>query len=224
MLHNTTKLALLALLGAAVAEDVVVTVIMPLFYQPGYIGASVIDVSEDATTFALGCQSQVPKTECAITEAVTLVAGPSTMAMTAVLAYESTEIPITMTAECEIDVAANEATCTQYQTLATESSVETTVIPDIASFSSPLTITAGTEKLTDVPGAEASATASGSAAETSSTPTGSASESAATEDSASTAGGEATTTTDDGNAALPRMTQNAVLAGVAAVVGGAMML
>ncbi|KAM0277148.1 hypothetical protein ACHAQH_006043 [Verticillium albo-atrum] len=232
MLHNPSKLALMALFGAASAEETIVSLIMPVF-SPNFVAASVVDVGDDATTFALACHSQVPQTECGISDPVQLVAGPSTMAFTATL-YEdddeedATALPMTVTAQCVIDTGANDATCTQYQVQSTISYSESTVLSDISQFLAPLTVTAGAEKLTGQPADTTSPatlpTETGTSNGASATPNESSSESSAAAESASTATGEAATTTDDGNAAFPRMTQNAVLAGVAAVVGGAMML
>ncbi|CRJ91755.1 hypothetical protein HYQ45_013415 [Verticillium longisporum] len=236
MFHNPSKLALLAVFGVAAAEEAVVSLFIPLF-APNFVVASVVDVGADETTFALACHSQVPQTECGISNPVQLVAGPSTMALTATLEYTSAP-PMTITADCAINVAANEATCTQYQAESTMTYSESTIVSEIDAYYLPLTITAGAEKLSDVPTATTTPAILPAATETSTgtsaTPADSSSESpsessdessaVADESSTTTAAGEAATTTEAGNAALPRMTQNVVLAGVAAVVGGAMVL
>ncbi|EGY13914.1 hypothetical protein HYQ45_014414 [Verticillium longisporum] len=232
MFHNASKLALLAVFGVAAAEEAVISLFIPLF-APNYVVASVVDVGADETTFALACHSQVPQTECGISNPVQLVAGPSTMALTATLDYTSAP-SMTITADCAINVDANEATCTQYQAEGSMTYSESTVVSEIDAYYLPLTITAGAEKLTDVPAATTTPatlpTATETSTGTSATPADSSSESSdessvvAGESSTTTAAGEAVTTTEAGNTALPRMTQNAVLAGIAAVVGGAMVL
>ncbi|EEY14875.1 predicted protein [Verticillium alfalfae VaMs.102] len=88
MFHNSSKFALLAVFGVAAAEEAVVSLFIPLF-APNFVVASVVDVGADETTFALACHSQVPQTECGISNPVQLVAGPSTMALTATLEYTS---------------------------------------------------------------------------------------------------------------------------------------
>ena len=108
------------------------------------------------------------------------------------------------------------------------SDMHTTVSEVITGYKTlmiPVTVTAGVDKLSAAPGATQTglqATPTGTAASTmstaaSATASGSGSK---TGFSASATGSPSSTT----NAAGPMVTQNAVLAGVAAVVGGAMML
>lgn len=83
----------------------------------------------------------------------------------------------------------------------------------------PVTITAGVDKLSAAPGATATGTNTNAAptASTGSSPT-------STPTGTDKGTSAASTSTTSGNAAAAMVTQNAVLAGVAAVVGGAMML
>lgn len=119
-------------------------------------------------------------------------------------------------ANCKLDPAKDEARCTIMLTEGTET-ISAQITKKYTESMRPVQITAGTEKLTAANTNDASASASASATPA---PTAGGSTSGNAVSKTSAAASSSTGT----NAAGPMVTQNAVWAGVAAVVGGVLAL
>ena len=133
----------------------------------------------------------------------------------------------TQDVNCKLDSAKDVATCDAFESrdngkTKLQSSTQS-VLESYLKSVLPVTVTAGVDKLSAAPGA----TATGSGANPSPSASAGSSPSASatgTNKGDSAASASTTASTKSGNAAAAMVTQNAVLAGVAAVVGGAMML
>ncbi|KAK3353594.1 hypothetical protein B0T25DRAFT_518630 [Lasiosphaeria hispida] len=223
MFSASTLLLLPALAGLTLAQSTTVVTLALPFADSQKIEASVIGAGAAATTYFIACPSGTDDTECGLGDGMTVTEGPST------LAYEYTRAKeFHITIQCAIK--GDDATCAADYSSGSSTEVETETIADWSGYRTvPVTVTAGAELL-------GSGSGSGS---NSATPTPSASLSTAlstavksgdvlvtapagTSTRAGTGAGAGTTSSS--TAGVPRVTQHAVLAGVAAVVGGAMML
>ncbi|KAM7203492.1 hypothetical protein V8F33_002112 [Rhypophila sp. PSN 637] len=178
------------------ASTSVVTLTLPEF-APKTIHGSVISVTNGATAYSLGCPSSVKSDNCTF-PGFTAVEGPGT------LSWEINMTSETVHVECK--VTTDVGTCTQSPAFGPGASgqvsgVETTVISTINTFATAVTITAGLEKL---------AQQTGSPTTTTNRPTG--------DD-----GSKTTATSASSTGGVPRNTQQALLAGVAALAGGAIL-
>ncbi|KND93090.1 hypothetical protein TOPH_02286 [Tolypocladium ophioglossoides CBS 100239] len=225
-------LALLAALaGAALAAGSTTTVslLLPLM-DPQKIVGSVVKADSTITTFAFACAPDTPAESCGLPGSQTLAQGPSTWIMTLALNGKDSGA-YTQDVNCKLDAAKDVATChasvsQQDPSSGTFQSEASSVLTGYSSLLLPVTITAGVDKLTATPGATARGTNTNAAPTASTQAAGSGTGSSPTSTQTGTNKGTlpASTSTSSGNAAGPMVTQKAVLAGVAAVVGGAMML
>ncbi|KAJ4864744.1 hypothetical protein T069G_01274 [Trichoderma breve] len=239
--------------AAMAAQSTTVSLLLPYTLRHAYFG-SVIGADSTATTYAYGCAPGLngvkPDDEdCGFGKSQTVTQGPSTWIYT----YTIEEGSVTLGGHCKLSSAVDLGSCTIYTyATSTDGSVTSSTssgTQPFLTFQVPVTITAGLEKLPAAPGSTAtdgstSAPTSTGASETSQTSasSGAASTSLAKETTissgaASTTIAEQTTVVSTGtstssttaapsstNAAGLMNAQNGLLAGVAAVVGGVMML
>ncbi|RFU75211.1 hypothetical protein TARUN_7015 [Trichoderma arundinaceum] len=224
------SLALLALSSAVMAaQSTTVDLLLPFADIQSLVG-SVIAADSTATTYAYGCPSGTPSDDCGFDGIQTITQGPSTWV------YSTTYTPdmggtYIQGGHCKLNTAADAASCTVYATQTDETgSVLATSSAGVSTFLNlqiPVTVTAGLDKLNATPGASptdgsTSAPTNTGASETGQTtasaPTTLAKQTTGTNTASSTAGPTST------NAAGVVNAQNGLLAGVAAIVGGAMML
>ncbi|KAH6996404.1 hypothetical protein BKA56DRAFT_571388 [Ilyonectria sp. MPI-CAGE-AT-0026] len=225
------SLALLAVTGVAavVAQSTTVNVFLPM-YDAQDLEASIVAADSAKTTFAINCPKGADSNDCGITEAQTFIYGPSTFYMSSSYSdsvYGSYVQEIT----CQFEPKKDLATCAvsvvedvDSSTFASTSSIITSGYLDMLI---PVTVTAGANKLVDSEtasetGSETTAAAPASTTGSTAAATGSASGSEST--SASGSDSAASTPTASDNAAGAMVTQNAVLAGAAVLVGGALLL
>ncbi|KAL7915853.1 hypothetical protein GGI35DRAFT_430840 [Trichoderma velutinum] len=246
------SLALLALSGAAMAaQSTTVSLLLP-FADPQIIVGSVIGADSTATTYAYGCAPGQPAAECGFETSQTVTQGPTTWAYTNT--YSGDGGVYTESGRCKLSSAVDVASCSVFMggivsgSIVASGSVGT---ESFLSFQLPVTITAGLDKLKATPSASAtddstatpgaSATNDSTAAPTntgaSETSQTTASSGTASSSAASTTLARQTTATSTGSrtastTAAPSSTnaaglvnaQSGLLAGVAALVGGVMML
>ncbi|KAF4463385.1 hypothetical protein FALBO_9797 [Fusarium albosuccineum] len=228
------SLALLAVAAAAVgAQTTTVDIFLPIVdKQP--LDASIVGGSAEATTFAIHCPKGTPSDECGLPGTQTVIAGPSTVHYTYSVEGDGDEYGyMTQDLQCSLDSKRDMATCsiTMAQEISgsEESQVTTTSAKGYLEFVVPVTVTAGFANLKSASAGDDDASAGASATDSESTgaskpkATGAAATDAVESTSAAGSDAAATPVSTD-NAAGPMVTQNAVLAGVAAVVGGAAML
>ncbi|KAL2148482.1 hypothetical protein VTH82DRAFT_2036 [Thermothelomyces myriococcoides] len=201
---------LLASVGLAAAQSSVVTVLLPQF-NPQAIDASVIAAAPTATTYRLNCPPGADSSDCGVPPEYELVYGPSTFGFTVAIEDDSAA-----TAACKINLSRDTADCVGTVTEGSSSTVTSEIITGLSSLLMPITVTAGLDKLA------ASTTGAGTS------PTTAASTGTSTSTSTSTSSGAAestaaTSSTQSGGVP-PQITQNAVLVGAAALVGGAMLI
>ncbi|KAL2257382.1 hypothetical protein VTK26DRAFT_252 [Humicola hyalothermophila] len=190
--------SLLMAAGLAAAQTTTVSILMPLIDAQELVG-SVVSADSTATTFAISCPDGAGPNECGLPSSVTIVNGPETMSYSIELG------DITAVADCSLNTADDEATCTG----GANGSLGVDVLTGYQEFIVPVTITAGADQI----GAEPTTTTAPPTATETNTP-------APTEEPS----GDAEPTTETSTGGLPRVTQNAVIMGAAALVGGAMML
>lgn len=102
----------------------------------------------------------------------------------------------------------------------TDSTSTTETIPDLSTLYQPVTIVAGADKLDPSPGASTTA-AETTATETETTVTTATATATDTDSSAEPTDDSAEETTSESDNAGPRATQNAIVAGVAGIIGAA---
>ncbi|KAL7933589.1 hypothetical protein V8C35DRAFT_46927 [Trichoderma chlorosporum] len=243
------SLALLALSSAVVAAQTTTVSLLLPFADPQPLVGSVIAADSTATTYAYGCAPGTPADDCGFDSSQTVTQGPTTWAFTNTYAGDDS-ITYTQSGECNLNSASDVASCNVY--LKATDTVAGSFIASASggtepflSSQLPVTITAGADKLKASPGASptdgssaaptdgpSAAPTNTGASETSQTASsGAGSTTLAKQTTASTTGTRTGTRTASTTAA-PSSTnaagivnaQNGLLAGVAAVVGGVMML
>ncbi|AEO60660.1 hypothetical protein MYCTH_2129788 [Thermothelomyces thermophilus ATCC 42464] len=189
---------LLVTAGLAAAQLSVVTVVLPQFDQQA-IDASVIAAAPTATTYRLNCPPGADSSDCGMPDEFEFVYGPSTFAYT-----------------MSLDLPKDTADCVGTMSKEGLSTVARDTLTDLTSFMLPITITAGLDKL-------AASTGAGTAPEAPArtTTTGGTTETAG---STGTTGSTVATSSTQTGGVPPQITQNAVLVGAAALVGGAMLM
>ncbi|KAL1837100.1 hypothetical protein VTJ49DRAFT_4280 [Mycothermus thermophilus] len=199
-------------LAAAQASTTTVSVLLP-FADHQDIEGSVISAGPTATNYFLTCPTGARDTECGFGDGISVLYGPSTltyaMSFTG-LDEKSSTMSYSIGASCSLDLSKDIATCTATMVSGTDTTTYREVAESFTEYIMPVTITAGAEKL------QAAATG-GSGGE----------DSPATTPAPTPTGGSDAARASDGtssNAAMPRITQNAVVMGAAALVGGAMLL
>ncbi|KAH6607682.1 hypothetical protein Trco_003995 [Trichoderma cornu-damae] len=238
------SLALLAVSSAALAaaqSTTVVPILLP-YLDPQPLVASVVAADNTATTYAYGCKPGTPDDECGLAGTTqTVTQGPSTWVYSMSTPGDE-DGTVIQGGNCKLNSAANVASCTLWFTQTELGSVSSTSVAHSGPYLDlqlPVTVTAGLDKLGAAPsgatstgGSTPAATSSG-ASETAKT---SASTGAATttlaKQTTGTGTGIGTSTSTASTTAGPTSTNAAgildapkgLYAGVAAIVGGAMML
>ncbi|KAL7789485.1 hypothetical protein V8C37DRAFT_386044 [Trichoderma ceciliae] len=221
------SLALLALASTAMAaQSTTVSLLLP-FADPQKLDASVIAADSTATTYLYGCPPG--STEgCGFATSETIIQGPSTWIYQLSFDNGAGETNI-QGGQCKLTTASDAASCTMYATVTDSagsvSSMTSASVMTFLDFLLPVTVTAGLEKLKATPGA--TATDGSTSAPTTTGASETAQMTASTTVTKQTTGTGAASTTANPtstNAAGLVNAQNGLFAGVAAIVGGAMML
>ncbi|KAM3541180.1 hypothetical protein ARSEF1564_005928 [Beauveria bassiana] len=219
-----------ATFAAAAGSDPIVTSLFLPNHDTNSFVATVLNVAASATTFAYTCASNVSPDDCDLVTHGTVVQGPSTWQMSLSMSDDKDGI-YAFTATCSLTSSKDVASCSVSETESnseTQSSYQTTgQTTGYISDMQPVTLISGLDKLTDgaVPTASTASSASPGASSPGAQPTGGASQSsfsgasssagASSSGAASSASGSNTATPN----AAPAATQQAILAGVVAVVG-----
>ncbi|KAK8019976.1 hypothetical protein PG990_005114 [Apiospora arundinis] len=217
---SITAIMLLSAASLAAAQTTVMDMFLPGF-EGKNLQASVVTAmtKPPSIQYFVQCAPGTDANDCGLGPGVTVDMAPGSYA----LAID--EMPsFTMSVACQVDHGT--AVCTDMAAgpEANDPGTTTVTMTDFSAeeFFMPVTVTAGMEKL--------AAFTSGSSA-TASKPTQEAASSSSSVTRApsaaaspSSGGAAPTSTTSAGGAAMPQITQHAVLAGVAALVGGAMVL
>ncbi|EFY87547.1 hypothetical protein J3458_002151 [Metarhizium acridum] len=208
---------LAALAGSAVAAETTTVKILVLGDESPLVG-SVVNADSSATTFAVQCPSGTPSDECGLPpDGATITQGESTWQWN--YGMSNSELGVfTQKANCKLDPSKDVAACSVEITEGSQVTSSETTESGYKTSMFPVTITAGADKLSASPRASATNGGSNSVSETAAGKTTQASKTS----SAGEVGkpGEAAATSTTGKNAAPAVTQNAVLAGVAAIVGG----
>ncbi|KAH7017591.1 hypothetical protein EDB80DRAFT_291225 [Ilyonectria destructans] len=226
------SLALLAVTGVAavIAQSTTVSVFLPM-YDVQDLDASIVAADSAKTTFAVSCPKDADSNDCGMTEAQTIVYGPSTFYMS--YAYSNSEYgSYTQEIACQFEPKKDMATCAvsveQDVDASTFASTSSTAMSGYLDLLVPVTVTAGANKLVDSETASetGSETTAAAPASTTGSTTAAATDSASGSGSTSASGSDsaASTPTASDNAAGAMVTQNAVLAGAAVLVGGVLLL
>ncbi|KAK3390243.1 hypothetical protein B0H63DRAFT_109555 [Podospora didyma] len=197
--------------AAAARTSVVTFTIPPYTARNGGFNASVITVVSGMTSYSVVCPTPaVPFLYCL--GDMTQVQGSSTMERHRTYTVQR-NVATTENMECSLKTG--DATCSVGFTIGTVTNSHVSTITNYRALDLPATVTAGLEKLTD--GAVLTT------AMTTPPPTPVATL-PGTNNQTAGGGNAGTSTTSTSTAGVPRITQNAVLAGVAAVMGGGAML
>ncbi|KAL7963062.1 hypothetical protein V8C34DRAFT_130750 [Trichoderma compactum] len=245
------SLALVALSGAAAmaAQSATVSLLLPYADRQVYFG-SVIGADSTATTYAYGCAPghKLAGEDCGSGPSQTVTQGPGTWIYSA--SYTAAESSVTEGAHCKLSSAADIASCSVYMSATSTdgrvASTATSGTQPFLFFQLPVTVTAGLEKLRAATATDGSTSAHTSTSASEALQTSAASGAASTTlAKKTTASSVATSTTlaqlttaastgpsTASSTAAPSSTnaaglvnvQNGLLAGVAVVVGGVMML
>ncbi|KAK8055724.1 hypothetical protein PG993_000951 [Apiospora rasikravindrae] len=220
-MSSITKLMLLSAAGLAAAQ----TTVMDLFL-PGNEGdsfqASVVSAMTKPPKIEYFVTCAPNAEDCGLGPGATVIMAPGSYA------FGLNEPPaFTMSVNCEVEHYTGVCTHLVAGSEANDPGTETETMTDFKSedFFMPVTVTGGLEKLAGfTAGSAASASQPLQTAAASSLSSAGAGAAAASAAASPSSGGAAPTSSSTGGAALPLITQHAVLAGVAALVGGAMAL
>ncbi|KAK2606125.1 hypothetical protein QQS21_003520 [Conoideocrella luteorostrata] len=207
------SLALLAALaGAAIAAETTTINMIVMGDKSPFVG-SVIKADSSATTVHVQCPKNTPSESCGLPpDGATITQGASTWQWN--WGFSDSVLGVfTQNANCKLEPAKDLASCTVVKTSASVTQSTQTVESGYSSIMYPVTITDGADKLSAAPGAGATNTIAVSPTASVTSGSGGASK---------TSAGAAATSTNA--AAGPMVTRNAVLAGVAAAVGGVLAL
>ncbi|KAK7756028.1 hypothetical protein SLS62_001971 [Diatrype stigma] len=225
MLHSLVTIS--ALTGMAVAQtSTIMDLFLPkdIFDGQSFVG-SVVAAAPTRIEYFVTCPEGEDSDDCGLGPGVSVTMQPGTYAL-------GLNMPpsFTMSERCEIDQETAICTASILGSEANDPGVETTTMTDVTTedFFMPVTITAGLEKLA---AATATATAAGgstatpaqSASDGGSSVTSPPTAASQTGSGASTGAASSTGSVSTG-AAAPCITRDAVLAGVVALVGGALAL
>ncbi|KAK4143361.1 uncharacterized protein C8A04DRAFT_37554 [Dichotomopilus funicola] len=187
--------------GLAAAQSTsVVDILLPFGEQT--LLASVISAAPTATTYLLACPSGADSNDCGVpSEGVEIFYGPSTFGYTLSDTGK-------LSASCNALIISGKTTATQLEPLT-----------GYTEYIFPITITAGFDKLSAGAGAAPTNTpASTTASAPTTRPTG------ATNSQGGGGASDGASSTSSSTGGMPRVTQNAVIMGAAALVGGAMLI
>ncbi|KAK4235282.1 hypothetical protein C8A03DRAFT_17953 [Achaetomium macrosporum] len=220
-MKHTASMLLAA--GLAAAQSTTVQILMPMA-DPQAIAGSVISAGPTATEYFVACATGTDLEECGLGDGgVTVTYGPSTVAYT--MAYTAEET-YSANVACKLDPSKDEAQCVGTMVEGKTTTVTSDILTGYSTYILPVTITAGADKLAGGTGpttADSTAAPTATAATTLSTsavPTNSQGSSS----SSASAGAASSTSTSTSTGGVPRITQNAVVLGAAALVGGAMFM
>lgn len=227
------SLALLAFSGAVLAAQTTTVSLLLPFADPQPLVGSVIGVDSTATTYAYGCAPGTSEDDCGFPSSETVTQGPSTWAFS--MSYSAEGNSVSEGGTCVLNTAKDAASCSMAFAQVTGGSISATGSSGVEAFLTfqlPVTITAGLEKLKATPGASATDSSTPAPTNTGASqaaPTGSTSTTLARQTSAASTGNSTRTASSTAgpsstNAAGVVNAQNGLLAGVAALVGGVMML
>ncbi|KAK7940725.1 uncharacterized protein PG986_013112 [Apiospora aurea] len=218
-MSSIKALMLLSAAGLATAQ----TTVMDMFL-PGSEGenfeASVVSAMTKPPKIEYFVTCAPNAEECGLGPGATVIMAPGSYA------FGLNEPPaFTMSVNCEVEHSTGVCTKMVGGSEANDPGTETETMTDFKSedFFMPVTVTGGLEKLAAFTDGSAAFQPAPTAA-ASSPSSGSGSSGAASAAASPSSGGAAPTSSSTGEATLPQITQHAVLAGVAALVGGAMAL
>ncbi|EHK43382.1 uncharacterized protein TrAtP1_001375 [Trichoderma atroviride] len=226
------SLALLALAsGALAAQSTTVGLLLP-YADIQTIDASIIGADSTATTYLVGCPKGEDSSDCGFATSQTITQGPSTWIYTATFSADPADETDLSGSEvqggsCKLNTKADAADCTMYMTATVTGSVTSTTSATTMTFldvQTPVTVTAGFDKLKAAPGSTATDASTTAPASTDASSTGPAQTTLSKHTSTGTQTGSSTSKPTSTNAAGIVNSQGGLLAGVAAIVGGAMML
>lgn len=193
------SLVLLALSGVAIAQTTTADILLPGF-DPGNIGASVVDVKSSLTTFSLACIDK--NEECGILYDGHITQGESYWALASSFVNESEGIskyasPVhkqlnphltvfsrsSINFQCDLDRKKGKASCSMHaaQVIEGQTSVldDSSVMPNLSTYIQAIPITAGADKLggggdspSETTAAQTGASATTSGSEPTANPTG----------------------------------------------------
>ncbi|KAK3307515.1 uncharacterized protein B0T15DRAFT_510781 [Chaetomium strumarium] len=209
--------------GLAAAQTTTVSILLPMAdAMPQQMAGSVISAGPTATQYFVNCPSDTPSYECGLGPGLTVVYGPSTLGYT--MAYTAEENQVySVEANCKLDPSKDVASCVGEMVSAKATSHVSDVLTGYKSMIVPVAITAGADKLAG--GAGTTTTVDSTATVTATgtdTTLSTATNTATVTNSQGTETTSATTSSSTGG--VPRITQNAVVLGAAAFVGGAMLM
>ncbi|KAH8912615.1 hypothetical protein BR93DRAFT_963771 [Coniochaeta sp. PMI_546] len=190
------------------ASSSVVTLHLPNFDDQTIL-ASIITANPTATSYLLTCPTDEPDDECGLGTGIKVLEGPSTLEVHMTLG-ESTD-------DVSCSLSGDTANCNQSEKGPGGLTAIATQFQGISSWAMPVTVTAGLEALTSASGS--STTTSASSSDTVS-PTGSSGSTAAPTATGTGTGTGAAQSSKTSTAGMVAVTGNAVIAGVAAVFGG----
>ncbi|TWU76437.1 hypothetical protein ED733_007015 [Metarhizium rileyi] len=207
---------LVSIAGSAIAAETTTIKLIVIGDKSPLVG-SVINADSSATTVAVQCSSGTPSDECGLPpDGATITQGENTWQWN--YGMSNSELGVfTQKANCKLDPSKDVAACSVEVTRGSEVMSTETTETDYKTLMYPVTVTAGADKLSASPGASPTNSGPNSATATSPSQTAGTSATSGTTEASKT--GAAVTSTTGKNAA-PAVTQNAVLAGFAAVVGG----
>ncbi|KAH6634562.1 hypothetical protein B0J18DRAFT_24096 [Chaetomium sp. MPI-SDFR-AT-0129] len=200
--------------GLAAAQSTsVVDILLPFGEQT--LLASVISAAPTATTYLLACPSGADSNDCGVpSEGVEIFYGPSTFGYTLSDTGKFTNI-----AECKLTRSVNQASCNALIISGKTTATQIEPLTGYTEYLFPITITAGFDKLSAGAGAAPTNTpASTTASAPTTRPTG------ATNSQGGGGASDGASSTSSSTGGMPRVTQNAVIMGAAALVGGAMLI
>ncbi|UKZ73713.1 hypothetical protein TrVFT333_001363 [Trichoderma virens FT-333] len=234
------SLALLAFSSAVMAAQTTTVSLLLPFADPQKIVASVVAADSTATTYVYGCPPGTQADDCGFETSQTITQGPSTWIYTNTYSGDDGGV-YTQGGNCKLTSSADRASCSVWVSGSASDSVMASASQGTEAFLTwelPVTVTAGVEKLQAAPGATATGT-DGSTAAPTNTGASESSQTTASTGAASTTLARQTTAASHGSSTRTASTtagptstnaagivnaQNGLLAGVAALVGGVMML
>ncbi|KAI9902596.1 hypothetical protein N3K66_001948 [Trichothecium roseum] len=208
--------------------------------DPQALEASILSANKDITTFVLQCAEGTDIGDCGLVDPFTMAQGPKTLSMH--MDYSDEGSVSINDIDCKLDFPNDELDCEVWASYSMNDEPEfesstRTVMTGLSDLVLDVVVTAGLDKLSDSPatttadGDATTATSSSDSQETESATEGGASTTLASVTSSS---GTTTTTSDatstpettdgDDDSAAPKAGLNALLAGVALFVGGALLL
>ncbi|PVH85989.1 hypothetical protein DL98DRAFT_583076 [Cadophora sp. DSE1049] len=219
-------IALLALVGAAIAANSTVQIWLPQNNEPNLVG-SVVGSDATATTYSVACVAE----DCAFPTSFVVTEGPSSVEWTVTFNLYNTDIPVTQKLNCQITDSSSGTCIVTANADAPSVSFSSTLSTSFASpsdaeiflMNTAVAITAGA--MASSTSTTASTTGSGSSAmvSSSSSTTGGSTGLAASVTSGSSTSGTPSSTSVSSAGGAPMITQAPILLGAAAAMAYAAM-